>query len=220
MRIFLTIITSCFLLTTHSLETKAQTVKKPQTTPNTAESKTKTETPLTTQKATTEEGKLVLLKSDGTWDYSNDINPNNSTVSSVISDKNGVLRFKVAVITRSGIVKPVPRGEFRLLDEDIKVILASQATQVLKTGDRIDKTIPYMKANTANNFELIKPHIIAKTTTDFEGNGEFSDLAPKTYYLYFFDKVADNIILWSFKVDVKSGNNSILIDQNDAIEIL
>lgn len=221
MRIFLTIITSFFLLLTHSLEVKAQTVKKPQTITSTTESKTKTETPLTTQKATTEEGKLVLLKSDGTWEYTNDVNSNNSIVSSVVSDKSCSLRFKVAVITRGGIVKPVPRGDFYLLDEDVKTSLASQAAQILKTGNSVEKTIPYIKAHTADNFEkLIKPHIIAKTTTDFEGNGEFSALVPKTYYLYFFGSVADNFILWSFKVEVKSGNNSVLIDQNDAVEIL
>lgn len=202
-----------------AMEVNGQVTKKPQATPKPkVEATPKPSPPIMVEKATTETGKFVLLKSDGTWEY--DTTPRPAPVVTPTPppvEAKGTLRFKAAVITRGGNVIPAARGDFWLLDQDLREILADKVTEKLKSGSVLDRATAYMLSQ---DFKLIEPHKIVKTTSDFEGNGAFTDIPPKTYWVYFYGSIGVNYVLWSFKVDVKAGDNYVLLDQNNALETL
>ena len=207
---------SCLLLVLLSFtQVDGQVKKKAQVTPKPqVEATPKPSPPVMVEKATTETGKLVLLKSDGTWEY--DTAPRPAPVATPTPiDTKVILRFKAAVITRAGTVIPAARGSFSLLDEDLRTIVATKAAAKLNSSSSLDRATAYM---TSQDYDLIKPHIIAKTTTDFEGNGTFEVVEAKTYYIYFFDFIGQNSVLWSFKIDLKPGDNYVVLDQNNALE--
>lgn len=204
-----------FLLFFSFFQANSQVKKKTQVNPKPkVETTPKPPPPVMVEKATTETGKFVLLKSDGTWEY--DTAPRQVPVPTPTPvETKGTLRFKAAVITRGGNVIPAARGSFSLLDQDLRVILAEKAAEKLKSGKTLDQLTAYMRSM---DYDLIKPHIVAETTTDFDGNGVFEAVEPKTYYVFFFAFIGQNSVLWSFKVDLKPGDNYVVLDQNNALE--
>lgn len=65
-----------------------------------------------------------------------------STVSATTpSVAKGVLRFRAAVVTLGGNVIPVARGNFSLLTEDLRVLLAARVAEKIKAGNLMN---PYM----------------------------------------------------------------------------
>ncbi len=162
-----------------SMQANGQVNKKPQAIPKPkVEATPKPSPPLMVEKATTETGKFILLKSDGTWEYDTTPRPT-ATPTPTPAETKGTLRFKAAVITQAGNVIQAARADFYLLDEDLKVISATKIAEAQGRGD----LSPYMLGQ---DFKLIQPHKVAKATTDFEGNGVFTDIPPKTYWVYTF----------------------------------
>lgn len=211
---FCAIVLVGFLL---ALQVNGQVTKSPQAAPMPkVEATPKLSPPIMVEKATTETGKFVLLKSDGTWEYDTTPRPAPiGTPTQIPVEAKGILRFKAAVITRGGNVIPAARGDFWLLDRDLREILADKVSEKLKSGSLLDRSTAYMLSQ---DHELIEPHKIIKTASDFEGNGTFADVPPKTYWVYFFGSVGVNHVLWSLKVDVKPGENYVFLDQNNALE--
>jgi hypothetical protein len=63
----------------------------------------------------------------------------------------------------------------------------------------------------------IKPHIVQSITTDLTGKGTFERVAAGTYYLMGVMKTPRGHATWNLKVDLKPGNNSVTLDQNNAV---
>jgi hypothetical protein len=206
---------------------------------------------VTTQTATTSDGRKVILKSDGTWEYFRETPPDvqiptetppgvtlpKETSPSVAIPKSekGTLSFDARIVSKSGDVKPIADGTFYLLDDDLNRILQ---TSDLKPEKRLSLLNTFSMANYgstlgiersakafARAMESVKTHIVATTTSDSNGNGQFSSLVLGTYYLMnasviylntgsFADRKA---ILWNVKVQIHPGQNSITLSEENAV---
>jgi len=196
-------------------------------------------TKVSVQTATTKDGRTVLLKSDGTWEYTDDpvtpppapTSPESITAANVPS-RAGELSFEAALVFRSGDVKPMARTVFYLLDDDLAKILRSAG---LKTSQRYG-TMQDTNQNLLFTFgsaskypsledhaqfysaatEALKPHIKQSVTTDFSGKATFQNVPVGTYFLMGFGLTPRGFVLWNITVEIKSGSSSITLDQNNA----
>lgn len=215
MRFTLFLIIATAILSNATFMTYAQTKSK--------SSATRPTKPITTQKARTEDGREVILKSDGTWQYVSEQSTNVTSKNSTLN-QNSVLSFDTGLVFKSGDVKPVARGTFYLLDESMESIMKQTGFQAPKDKTFLDVlAIMYhgRRIQTYNNafnnaMNLIKPHVIATITTDFSGKAEFSSVPSGTYYLFGINQLFDNVVVWDLKVDLKSGRQSVTLDQNNA----
>jgi hypothetical protein len=186
----------------------------------------------TIQTATTEDGRKVILRSDGTWIYADAgvVGGTQTAKSAAVGRQNADLSFDTGLVFKSGDVKPVARATFYLLDDDLENILRSSgfqaeggssllATLALKY---VGRELEALRGSNVTTFdkamEAVKPHIVATTTTDFGGKGQFSPVAPGTYHLMHVGEIGRSVVLWNLKIDLKPGQNSITLDQNNAAE--
>ena len=69
--------------------------------------------------------------------------------------------------------------------------------------------------------ELSKPfwegHIVQQAQTDFNGHAIFKDLKPGDYWILGEIETRAAFTLWNLKVNVKPGENKLLLDQNNAL---
>jgi hypothetical protein len=61
-----------------------------------------------------------------------------------------------------------------------------------------------------------RPHIVYTTTTDFQGKAQFTEVKAGEYYLFGYTKVGKTVVVWNLKTVVKSSQNSVTLDQNNA----
>lgn len=187
---------------------------------------------VTTQTATTEDGRRVILSSNGTWRYA-DEGASSSNVKAPSGRKNSVLAVEAGLVYKSGDVKPVARTEFYLLDDHLGKILqqAGLEPERMSSNDGRDpaeslvfsyglatvySSLPDQQAFFLKAQEAIKPHIIETVTTDFGGKAQFSSVAAGTYYLMGVARTPNGMALWNLRVDMKAGQNSVTLDQNNA----
>jgi hypothetical protein len=158
-----------------------------------------------------------------------------------------VLSVEVALVFKSGDVRPVARTEFFLLNKDFETILqesnfTSDVPQKLKEPfnkiKSIDAFSMLMKVSKeakrskydsptrtaeleAIDLSVVKAltaihsHIAYKTTTDFQGKAQFLDIKHGDYYLVGHTQVGESVVVWNLKTNVKSGENSLTLDQNN-----
>lgn len=173
--------------------------------------------PVSTQGGTTDDGKRVALKSDGSWSY-------DSTAATVTPAPTPVLI--------EAPVKPVARVTFHLLDTDLAQIRKTAgftnesgmssllANFALKYSAR---ELDLLRGATQSTYDrlmqtAVMPSAIVSTTTDFSGKGEFAEVPVGTYYLMSVSEIGRNVVLWNLKVEIKPGRNSVTLDQNNAAE--
>lgn len=175
---------------------------------------------VTTQSATTDDGRAVILKSDGTWTY--DPNPKPKPTPAPVVQQDSTLSFETGLVLRSGDVKPVARGTFNLLDTSLDKILSDSGFSgdlSAFTLNSIQSRIDRLRGATVTSFDremdAIKPHVVSSTTTDFSGKGQFPAVKPGIYYVMYLGEVGPNSILWNVKVDLKPGQNSVTLDNNN-----
>ena len=196
-------------------------------------------TKVSVQTATTKDGRTVLLRSDGTWEYTDDpVAPTSSSkspapVSSVsVAPQSGALSLEAALVFRSGDVKPVARTVFYLLDDDLAKILRSaglKTSQRYGTMEDTDQNLlfsfgsaskyPSLEGQAqfyATATEALKPHIKQSITTDFSGKATFQNVPIGNYFLMGFGVTPRGFVLWNLAVEIKPGNASITLDQNNA----
>jgi len=132
------------------------------------------------------------------------------------------LSFETGLVLRSGDVKPVARGTFNLLDTSLEKILADSgfssdlsAFALNSIQSRIDRLRGATVTSFDREMDAIKPHIVSSTTTDFSGKGQFPAVKPGIYYVMYLGEVGPNTILWNVKVDLKPGQNSVTLDNNN-----
>jgi len=177
-------------------------------------------------------GRTVILNGDGTWEYFQEISP---SIGQTNDDQKGTLSFDASVGSTSGDLKPIAGGTFYLLNDDLLNILQ---TSGLKPEKRLSLLDTFSMANYGSSLgiernskvfvkamESVKPHVVATTTSDSNGKGKFSSIVPGTYYLMNVSVVYLNTgslidrsaLLWNLKVEIKSGQNSITLDQENAV---
>ncbi len=206
-----TIFTVIFLLFSLSLNVQAKTENK------TVE--------VGTQTVTTEDGRKVILKSDGTWEYAN----------KNLFEKKGesTLSLDTGIIFRSGDIKPVARTEFYLLDKGLVDALLEKGYSYnnKKVTDPYLIYIQFLSSaeyynstdDSRERFDLIwsilRPHVIQSVTTNFDGKAIFKEIPPGQYYLMGLTKIGQNSIIWNVEVNLSPGDNSFTLDQNNAAYI-
>lgn len=178
--------------------------------------------------ATTRDGKVVILKSDGTWRYATPA----ERASEPAVTKKATLSLETGIIYRNGEVVPVARTTFYLLDDDVLTIAKSGGVQprpdtlsIYKDVDRaLLSDIAHALAGQyqslyadfgANFLKVLEPHIIARFTTDFSGKATVADLEAKQYYLFGAGATRRSSALWSLRIDLAKETH-ITLDQNNA----
>lgn len=188
--------------------------------------------PVSTQTATTKDGRTVMLKSDGTWEYAKEAQAANASNVPRSGRKNSNLSFEVGLVFKSGDVKPVARATFYLLDDDLAKILKEaglQAPRRFSSGgnpeeDLVDAFASSVRFSSLEDYKefypaamtALKPHIIQSVITDFGGKGSFEPVPAGTYYLMGVTETPRGYAIWNLKVDLKLGQNSVTLDQNNA----
>jgi hypothetical protein len=191
------------------------------------------------QTATTKDGRTVLLRSDGTWEYTDDpvaptISSNSPApvLSASATPQSGTLSLEAALVFRSGDVKPMARTVFYLLDDDLAKILRSaglRTSQRYGTMEDTDQNLlfsfgsaskyPSLEGQTqfySTAMEALKPHIKQSITTDFSGKATFQNVQSGNYFLMGFGVTPRGFVLWNLAVEIKPGTTSITLDQNNA----
>lgn len=184
--------------------------------------------PLITIDATTKDGKAVVLRSDGTWDYAA-VQP--ETVESKAATPTRTVALEAALVFRSGDVRPMARTTFYVLDEELDVLLT-------RAGVKSEMQYPSGDANRdrlssigfaftpryssfenhialrAKVAEALRGHVVKEVATDFSGKAEITGLdAGKIYYLFGVGATPKGFALWSLPIagDVKA----LVLDQNN-----
>jgi hypothetical protein len=194
--------------------------------------------PVTIQTATTKDGRTVLLRSDGTWEYTSD--PATSDINPVVAvplfaePRSGAISIEAALVFRSGDVKPMARMSIYLLDENCASILRGAGLKVPQRyqniGGDTDENLLFAygsawnfptfedsRAFNATATEALRTHIKQTIATDFSGKAVFRDLDAGIYYVLGIGKTPHSFAIWSLPVAVTSGNTALLtLDQNNA----
>ena len=176
------------------------------------------------QQATTDDGKTVELRGDGTWAY-----PDAKSVAVPAPKKNSVLSLEAGLVFKSGDVKPVARTEFQLLDTSLTKILLDAGAKPPGSGFKEDPEygllFTYALASNGlgdgknfpkNIFEIVGKHIVQSTTSDFGGKAKFAPVPQGTYYLSAISHTPNGYVIWNSKVELTSAESSITLDQNNA----
>jgi hypothetical protein len=183
------------------------------------------EKPVTVQMATTDDGKRIELRSDGTWKYI-DSAPT-APANRVTSTRTTILSIEAGLVFKSGDIKPVARTEFHLLDESLSKILRDAGLQP-RAGDTdaSDHGVIFSyglarKYGADSNFpaavqEAVSKHVIQTTTSGFDGKGKFNPVPQGTYYVFAMASTPKGFVIWNVKVELNSAEVSITLDQNNA----
>ena len=186
-----------------------------------------------TQTAVTKDGRTVSLKSDGTWEYANE-QPNSNVAATTPIKQSGVLSLEVGLVFKSGDVKPVARTTFYLLVDDLAKILKEAGIKTANHDgtpkespdeDLVEvfalatkyKSLPAYQSFYPAALAALKPHVVQSVTTDFSGKAIFESLPTGTYYLMGVTQTPKGYAIWNLRVDIKSGQSSIVLDQNNAV---
>lgn len=132
------------------------------------------------------------------------------------------LNIKAGVITTAGDAKPVARREFMVFKDDIEPTLATIddgqgdhldvlkfhfSEQLKELGDE-----HYDKA-----LAKLQPLIIAKFTTDFQGNASVRLTGGGSFWLYgSSQKIGRSSCLWYMKI-TPGKNSDLILDNNNAV---
>lgn len=183
--------------------------------------------PIIEIEAKTYDGKTVVLKSDGTWRYKDATGAGQPTTAS-----GAKIEVEVAVVVRTGEVRPIARTPFYLLTKSLNTILSQpDLVAAFREGRQIGKTEDeffYQRAALAGyvsrpRFTQLALSEIAKATsakgtTDFSGKLEFTDVPDGQYFLTGWNPFGSVGVYWSFPVQVRDGKNlKVTLDQNNAL---
>lgn len=159
----------------------------------------------------------------------------------VLPKQEAVLSVEAALVFKSGDVKPVARTEFFLLDKNFETILQESGYMALITTSTLPQTVKDSfskmdKINSVRTFAAVidnsekidvlqlplakaiattQSHIAYRATTDFQGKAQFKEVKAGEYYLFGYTKVGESVAVWNVKTEVKEGQNSIVLDQNN-----
>jgi hypothetical protein len=147
-----------------------------------------------------------------------------------------VLSIEVGLVYKSGDAKPVARNEFYILDEDAEQILRDAKVEKkgkLKKHDLrlLDTyglaTLCVSSRDICNSLKdslgylqdselALKPHVIQRVVTGFDGKAKFEPMPTGNYYLMGVYVRERGYVIWNLKVELKSETQNIILDQNNA----
>jgi hypothetical protein len=175
------------------------------------------------QIATTAEGKKVVLNADGTWKYAGANEPNSSAS----------IALQAGLVFNPGDVKILARVTFYLLDGSLDNILESAGLQPIgryNTDRPIRERLmnDYVSAATLGAYpeewrfvaaanKIIQAHIVKSVTTDFAGKAAIETVPAGNYYVMGLSNIPRSYALWNLKCELKPGENSITLDQGNAV---
>lgn len=131
------------------------------------------------------------------------------------------LSIEAGIIYKMGGNQPVARTEFMLLDQSLETVLREGGVSEGRTGVlstyafavKYPEQFPGVAARAA---QAIKSHLVSSVSTDFAGKAQFTDLKPGSYYLAGLSSTRKGFAIWNVPVEVKAGQNSLFLDQNNA----
>lgn len=131
------------------------------------------------------------------------------------------LSIEAGIIYKMGGNQPVARTEFMLLDQSLETVLREGGVSEGRTGVlstyafavKYPEQFPGVAARAA---QAIKSHLVSSVSTDFAGKAQFTDLKPGSYYLAGLTSTRKGFAIWNLPVEVKAGQNSLFLDQNNA----
>ncbi len=204
---------------------------KPRTRPAAKPSSAKpgAEKPVTVKMATTDDGKLVELRSDGTWKYADAAVAVPSKTSIALTptpQKLSTLSLEAGLVFKSGDIRPVARTTFHLLDESLSKILRDAGVQPRTGGDNSDHGIIFSyglaakygpEANVPSGVqEAINKHVVQSITSDFGGKAKFNPVPQGTYYVFALASTPKGFVIWNVRVELTSAEATVTLDQNNA----
>jgi hypothetical protein len=137
----------------------------------------------------------------------------------------GVLTVQAGIVYKMGGAQPVARTTFHLLRRDLLEILGGVGLRSERNMNLL-QTFAFATryhTTTKNYAEFyqvaaaaISPNIVATMVTDFSGIGQFSSIPAGTYYLMGYTETRGGFALWNVPVAVSTGQNGIVLDQNNA----
>lgn len=181
-----------------------------------------TRQPATNQTVTTDDGRKVILKSNGTWQYADK--------KATSTKGKGILSFETGLVLNSGDIKPVSRTTFYLLDKSFAQTLIDASFQdadgniIKKPRDIYGEFLMSDKYKIlGKNLDLynrawllIKPHVVQTVITGFDGKATFKPMQAGKYFLMGYSEVSRNLVFWDVEVNLSSGDNLLTLDQNNA----
>lgn len=140
---------------------------------------------------------------------------------SVSAPQTGTLSIEAGIIYKMGGNQPVSRTEFRLLDQSLETILTEAGVPPGNTGVLSSYAFamqyPSQFPGVAERAQAaIKQHAVQTVSTDFSGKAQFTDVKPGNYYIMGLSGTRKGFAIWNLPVEVKVGQNSVLLDQNNA----
>lgn len=169
--------------------------------------------------ATTTDGRKVSLKPDGTWAF---VESGEATVS-----------IEAGLVYQSGDTKPLARVTFWLLNKEPGQILVDAGLKAFAETSIFADIPPLQLLHTlgaaasypATEYRAffdaavraLQKHVIEITTTDFNGKAAFNPVSVGVCYLLGFTKTPKGFALWSIKLDLKPGQQKIILDQHNAL---
>lgn len=136
----------------------------------------------------------------------------------------GNLAMQAGIVYRMGGPQPVARTQFYLLKRDLADILLGAGLRPDKNMNIVETfgfAARYQSLGNYGRFyqiasQAIQQNVVATVTTDFTGVGQFVSVPAGAYYLMGYTQTRGGFALWNVPVAITTGQNSIVLDQNNA----
>lgn len=148
------------------------------------------------------------------------------------------LQLKSRSHSSSGDSMPLSKITFHLLDVDPIYLVMSGRDEDTPQGVEVHSAHPRLKvlagklnARRFGGYSLSsdvflfmdqsrpfwKAHVIRSGQTDMAGNARLDDLKPGSYWLMGYSQVRQAEAFWVQQVDIKNGNNEVVLERNNAL---
>jgi hypothetical protein len=175
------------------------------------------------QTATTDDGKVVTLFSDGTW---------KAAARAATNQLTGTLEIQAGIVFQSG-PRPVARETFYLINTSLADLVSAYVDKNPKYKPLTMETFavalswlgtsdqsPYASKERAASGEILQQmqkHVVKTITTDFAGKATFEAVPVGNYNVAGFQVMrGKGGIVWDVPVEIKAGANSLILDQHNA----
>lgn len=153
-------------------------------------------------KATTEEGRKVILNADGTWKYA-------AALSGV------TLKIEAGLIYKSGDVKPVARKTFILLAADTMTELMKLPPATQHNFSGVEQLKGTCETDYPGVDDILRKYTRYTFTTDFDGKAELA-IAPGKYWLFGQTLTYERCVTWFLEIELTK-DRTIILDQHNTL---
>lgn len=193
--------------------------------------------PIIEIEAVTNDGRSVVLSSDGTWRFS-------EKQSAIIKNEN-TLNIEAALVYKIGDVVPISRTNFYLLNQSAESLVLNDemrnsfVNEYKQFSSRISPTIADTLLSSPNLIKISAFKEIHKPTacpiysnkalkiltdaasytniTDFNGKVSFPNVKPGNYFVFAVGTTRSGFVFWDLPITIESKSQNLVLDQNNAI---